>query len=405
MAWAGYSADEILDRLIIEDIRSAADLFLPIYEESGGNDGFVSVEVGPAMAHNTEASLAEANRLWDLSNHPNVMVKIPATPEGVPAIRQAIADGLNINITLIFSIARYREVMDAYLSGLEERLRSGKPINQIASVASFFVSRIDNKIDPQLEKIIQAEGPDAAKAAGLLGKIAVANAKLAYAEYRKVFEGERFNKLAEHGAKVQRPLWASTSTKNPAYPDTKYVDELIGPNTVNTVPPNTLDAFRDHGTARLTVEEGLDEARREFQELDQLGISIDQVTQELEDEGVKAFGEAFQALTNTVDQRRQEAVRMLGPLQQAVVDRLTDLQSESLSTRIRAIDPTVWTKDPAGKHEIRNRMGAAGRAKALSRYTWDKITSQIEGIYLDLAQAKQEPRHDGVPVRSPQAAS
>ncbi len=357
MAWAGYSAPQILDRLIIEDIRAAADLFLPLYRQTNGEDGYVSIEVGPEMANDTKATLAEAHRLWDLAGHPNVMVKIPATKEGLPAIRQAIADGININITLIFSIARYLEVMEAYLSGLEQRLEKGQPVDQIASVASFFVSRIDNKADKQLEEIIQKEGTQAAQAASLLGKIAIDNAKLAYAEFLKVFESPRFARLKASGARLQRPLWASTSTKNPKYPDTMYVDELIGSHTVNTVPEATLDAFRDHGTARLTVQEGLDQARHDFEELAKLGISIDQITTELEYEGVKAFADAFTALTQTVEERRKEAMEELGLLAGPLKQRVAQLEEDKALSRMWDHDPTLWTDDPAGMEEARKRLG------------------------------------------------
>ena len=357
MAWSGYSAEQILDRLIIEDIRSAAGLFLPLYKETHAGDGYVSIEVGPQMAHDTAASLEEAHRLWDLANHPNVLVKIPATPEGIPAIRQAIADGININITLIFSLARYAEVMEAYLSGLEERVDKKLPVDKIASVASFFVSRIDTKVDKQLEAIVHEEGSQAGKAARLMGTIATANAKLAYAEFKVVFEGQRFARLKAHGARLQRPLWASTSTKNPAYPDTKYVDALIGKHTINTVPQVTLDAFRDHGAARLTLEDGLDEARRQFVELAELGISIDQATQELEDEGVKTFSEAFTSLLDTVNERRKAAVDELGPLAAAIPARVARLDKEEAARRMQDIDPRLWTEDAAGKHEIRKRLG------------------------------------------------
>jgi transaldolase / glucose-6-phosphate isomerase len=357
MAWSGYSAKLILDRLIIEDIRNAADLFLPLYKETNGGDGYVSIEVGPEMAHDTEATLVEAHRLWDLTGHPNVMVKIPATREGIPAIRQAIADGLNINITLIFSLARYAEVMDAYLSGLEERLDKNLPIDRIASVASFFISRIDSKVDTQLEASPKQKAPQAVKAAELVGTIATASAKLAYAEFKAVFESPRFARLKAHGARLQRPLWASTSTKNPAFADTKYVDALIGPNTVNTVPPATLDAFRDHGTARLTIEEDLDLARQHFKELAKLGISIDQATQELEDEGVRSFTEAFTSLLRTVDERRKAAVAELGALASVIPARVALLEKEDTARRMQDIDPSLWTKNAAAKHEIRKRLG------------------------------------------------
>jgi transaldolase/glucose-6-phosphate isomerase len=357
MAWSGYTSGQILDRLILEDIRKAADLFLPLYKETNAGDGYVSIEVSPQLAHDSEASLAEARRLWELVNHPNVMVKIPATPEGIPAISQAITDGININITLIFSLARYAEVIEAYLSGLEERVNKNLPIDKIASVASFFVSRIDTKVDKHIEAILQEEGPQAGKAASLMGKIAVANAKQAYAEFKAVFENQRFARLKARGARLQRPLWASTSTKNPAYSDTMYVDSLIGQNTVNTVPQTTLDAFRDHGTARLTIEEDLDGARRQLKELAELGISIEQATQELEDEGVEAFSEAFSSLLQTVDERRKAAVDELGSLATAIPGRVARLEHEDAARRMQDIDPSLWTEDAAGKHEIRKRLG------------------------------------------------
>ncbi|RPI30808.1 MAG: bifunctional transaldolase/phosoglucose isomerase [Chloroflexota bacterium] len=357
MAWAGYSTEQIMDRLFIEDIRLAADLFLPLYKETNGGDGYVSIEVRPNLAADTKATFNEASRLWEVVNRPNLMVKIPATPQGIPAIRQAIARGININITLIFSIARYMEVMDAYLSGLEDRLKAGKPVNSIASVASFFVSRIDTKADKMLENVVRKEGPDAQKAAGLLGKVAIANAKLAYARFREVFQSERFARLQSQGARLQRPLWASTSTKNPGYPDTLYVNGLIGPDTVNTIPPQTLDAFRDHGEASLTLEENVDEAQKSFDDLEKLGISIDQITLELEEEGVKAFAEAYDDLTQTIETRRVDAVKELGPLAKVVAGRVAKLQEINAPGRMRSIDPTLWTDDPEGRHEIRKRMG------------------------------------------------
>jgi len=357
MAWAGYISERILDELIIEDIRAGADLFLPLYKKTNRADGYVSIEVRPEYANNTAKTWKEAKRLWELVNRPNTMIKIPATKEGLPAVRQAIADGLNVNITLIFSIARYLEVMDAYLSGLEQRLEKGLPVDQIASVASFFVSRIDSKVDKQLESIVKREGEDAGKAASLMGKAAIANAKLAYAEFRKVFNSERFNRLKAKGAKVQRPLWASTSTKNPAYPDTLYVDELVGPDTVNTVPQVTLDAFRAHGEPGMNIEKSPEAAKQTFESLEALGISIDRVTEELELEGVAAFADAFNALSQTVEERRQTAIRELAGLAPSVAERVSQLERDRVPSRIRKVDPTLWTEDSAGKSEIRKRMG------------------------------------------------
>lgn len=292
---------EVYETLAVADIQAAADFFLPLYGSTDGGDGYVSLEVNPDLAHDTDATINEAQRLWDVVMRPNLMVKIPATKAGLPAIQRSIANGLNINVTLIFSRTRYREVMEAYIAGLEERLEAGKPLGHIASVASFFVSRIDTKVDQRL----QAHGGGE----HLLGKIAVANAKLAYQDFKDVFSEDRFDvKLKRFQANSQRPLWASTSTKNPTYPDTLYLDELIGPGTVNTVPPNTLDAFMDHGAPALTLEKDLPAAQQALDSLEGLGISLDQITQELEDEGVAAFSEAFASLLSTVESRCAETI-------------------------------------------------------------------------------------------------
>jgi transaldolase / glucose-6-phosphate isomerase len=357
MAWAGYSHGQILERLVIEDIRTAADLFLSIYRRSKGLDGYVSIEVDPTLAYDTDRTLAEAQRLWRLVNRPNLMVKIPATRQGIPAIRQAVAQGININITLIFSLDRYSEVMEAYLSGLEQRLQSGEPLQGITSVASFFISRIDTKVDARLDGIIVKGQDDDQRASSLLGKVALANARLAYVHFREVFDSDRFARLKAQGAQIQRPLWASTSTKNPAYPETMYVDELIGERTVNTVPPQTLAAFRKIGNPRLTIGKDLDEADQVFKGLRDVGISIEEVTDELEVEGVKAFSDAYTELMQTVQERREAAIRELGPLAQSVAARVAKLQEEQIPVRMRSIDASLWTDDPAGRHEIRKRMG------------------------------------------------
>jgi transaldolase len=312
MAAAGLSAAEIFDRLAVEDIRHATDLFLPVYRDSQGGDGFVSIEVSPTLAHDSAGTLAEARRLWALVDRPNLMVKIPATLEGIPAVRQAIAAGINVNITLIFSLARYAQVMEAYLCGLEDRLAAGLPIDKLASVASFFVSRVDTKIDPQLDAIAQQGGSASTLAKALPGKAAIANTQLAYELFLQTFGTPRFKQLAAKGARLQRPLWASTSTKNPAYPDLLYVDSLIAPHTVNTVPPATLVAFIDHGKAALTLEGHENEARQVIRDLDSLGISMDRVTQELEDEGVKSFADAFASLLKTIEERRVTALAEAG---------------------------------------------------------------------------------------------
>ena len=301
----GKSVDEIFLTLTVEDIQLAADLLRPVYDRTKGADGFVSLEVNPTLARDSVGTLAEARRLWSLVNRPNLMVKIPATREGLPAIASAIAAGLNINVTLIFALERYDEVMEAYLSGLEQRLANGQPLDQISSVASFFVSRVDTKVDRLLQVLESQGGLQAEQASRLMGHAAVANARLAYTRFEAIFRDQRFKRLYEHGAQVQRPLWASTSTKNPSYSDILYVQELIGSQTINTVPQETLEAFLDHGVVRLTLEEGKDQARQDLQSLDDLGISMVQVTQELEDEGVAAFSKSFISLIDSLTQKRQ----------------------------------------------------------------------------------------------------
>jgi transaldolase/glucose-6-phosphate isomerase len=346
LAWSGWDHEKIFWQLVTEDIKDACNLFFPLYEETNGGDGYVSIEVSPYLAHDTDATSQQAQQLWARVARPNLMVKIPATKEGIPAIRRATAAGINVNITLIFSLVRYAEVMDAYLKGLEDRLAERHPINHIASVASFFVSRVDTKVDDRLPK----DSP-------LRGKAAVANAKLAYDEFLKTFAGERWEKLKAKGARLQRPLWASTSTKNPAYPDTLYVDNLIGPHTVNTVPPATLDAVRDHAKAEITITRDVDQAREAIRQLEAEGISMDRVTQELEDEGVKSFSDSITELFRTIEDRRKKAVDSLGPLADQVTKRINQLEAESVSARLWSHDPALWTTDPAGQAEVTIRMG------------------------------------------------
>ena len=383
MSWAGYSDKTILEQLMIEDIVRVADLMHPLFDQTQGGDGFVSLEVRPDLAYDTEKTIAEAQRLWDLVSRPNLMIKIPGTKPGLPAIRESIAEGLNINITLIFSIERYKEVMDAYLSGLEDRLKAGKPIDHINSVASFFVSRIDTKVDKYLQPIIDSSGPNAEIARSLLGSIAVANARLAYQEFRKVFEGERFARLQAQGAKLQRPLWASTSTKNPAYSDTKYVDELIGKHTVNTVPPQTLIAFRDHGTVQPTIEKDLEAARKDFSDLERVGISMQRVTQELEEEGVDAFSEAYFSLDETLKKRRQSAVSELVDLAQPVAARISQFEASNFAQRLYSMDATLWTNDPKGQAEVGIRMG------------WLHLPEQSQALIPELKQFTSELKEAG----------
>lgn len=357
MAWAGWSAEEIFWQLAVEDIQAAADLFKPLYDSTHGGDGYVSLEVNPYLANDTEKTVSEARRLWTLVDRPNLMVKIPATQAGIPAIQQAIAAGINVNVTLIFSLHRYEAVMDAYLRGLEERVEKGLPIDSIASVASFFVSRIDTKIDAQLEKMVQAGGQNAALAASLRGKAAIASARLAYARYEVVFCAKRFEALKAKGGRTQRPLWASTSTKNPNYRDVIYVETLIAPDSVNTVPPQTLDAFRDHGEAAITIHEDLIGMEKALADLESLGIHMRQVTDELEVEGVQSFSDAFTGLLNTIDERRAACTAELGGLKDSVAIRVKALSSQKAVERLWQPDPAFWTQDTAEHAEILHRVG------------------------------------------------
>jgi transaldolase len=304
LAKAGLTPEQIFFALAIEDIQAAADLFGPLYQESQRGDGYVSLEVSPYLANDTAATLAQAEELWARVKRPNLMIKIPATQAGLPAITAAIVAGLNVNVTLIFSLARYAAVLDAYSRGLEQRLSQGLPLEHIASVASFFVSRIDTLVDARLGQLIAAGGATAAQAAGLPGKAAIASARLAYADFKTFIVTERWQKLAAAGAQLQRPLWASTSTKNPAYRDVLYVEELVGPHTVNTVPPQTLAAFLEHGVVRPgSLEEDIPGARKALKELEGLGIQMAQVTAQLEEEGVKSFSEAFRVLLGAIEGR------------------------------------------------------------------------------------------------------
>ena len=297
---AGSTVEEAYEALTVEDVRMAADRFREVFARTGGIDGYVSYEVSPRLAHNTEGTIEEARRLWKRVDRPNIFIKVPGTLAGLPAIRQLIREGINVNITLLFGLPRYREVAEAYMTGLEERAGEGKPLDHVTSVASFFLSRIDLLVDPLLEGTI-AEGGDRGQLTGRLrGKTAIASARLAYQMYKEIFSGDRFSRLSEKGARPQRLLWASTSAKNPDDSDVKYVEALIGPDTVNTMPMETLEAYRDHGDPRLTLEENLDEAREVFDGLARLGIEVDQVTQQLEDEGVEKFVKPYDSLLDTL---------------------------------------------------------------------------------------------------------
>jgi len=357
MSWAGLESQAIFYRLAIKDIQDVADLFFPYYAASGGRDGFVSLEVNPNLAYDTTGTVDEAVLLWQKVNRPNLMVKIPATEAGLPAITEVIAAGINVNVTLIFSRERYAQVMEAYLAGLEQRVAEGLDIYEIASVASFFVSRLDTKVDDRLQTIIDQGGSGVELAQSLMGRIAVSNTRLAYQQYETFFGSDRFKALKEIGAQPQRPLWASTSTKNPAYSDIKYVESLVADNTVNTIPPATLAAFLDHGDPEMTIHDDLEAAEEDFRKLEELGISIDAVTQELEEEGVKKFSDAFHDLLEAIETIRQEHLKDLGDLAVPVESEIKNYRSGEVIPRMHRFDPTIWTNDPAGKSEVQKRLG------------------------------------------------
>ena len=299
---------KIFDELSIADIQMAADILRPVYDAANGKDGFISLEVSPGAANDTEATLSEARYLWGRVNRPNLMIKVPATPEGVPAVETLLSEGINVNITLIFALDVHQAVMNAFLGGLEKRAAAGQPIDRIASVASFFVSRVDTEADKRLAALAEAETDAARKAQilGLQGKAAIANAKLAYELFQSVFASDRFTALHAKGAQVQRPLWASTSTKNPNYRDVIYVEQLIGPDTVNTMPPATIDAFRDHGVAVETLTQDLASAHQTFDDLKAIGIDMADVTHKLQIDGVKLFADSYNNLMDETAKKVSE---------------------------------------------------------------------------------------------------
>ena len=385
------AAEQIFEALAVRDVREAADLFLPVFKRTAGRDGFVSLEVAPRFAHDTEATVREAHRLWRAVNRPNLMIKIPGTRAGIPAIEQAIADGLNVNVTLIFALARYDAVMEAYLRGLDRRLTAGKRVDRNASVASFFVSRVDTAVDRLIDEKFRAGGGEATPLLeALRGQAAIANAKLAYAAFRRKFGSERFTTLARSGARVQRPLWASTSTKNPAYPDTYYVEALIAPDTVDTMPPATLAAYKDHGHPEPRLERGVEEAERVLERLAQVGISMEAVTERLEVEGVAAFAQSYDSLLATVAARR-EAVLVgerggvaLGRTAGRVAAAVREMDEARVGARLWQKDPTLWkADDPKHQAEIANRFG------------WLALVERMEARVAELEAFAAEVRHDG----------
>jgi transaldolase/glucose-6-phosphate isomerase len=343
----------LYERLVSEDIRQAADMLRPVYEETQGRDGYVSLEVSPYLARDTEGTIAEARRLWQVIQRPNLMIKVPATPEGIPAIQKLISEGININVTLLFAQEVYRQVAEAYLAGLEALAAAGGDLRRVASVASFFVSRIDSLVDAKLEAKLRAGEGDRALLESLKGKVAIANAKLAYQAYRKIFAGERWERLAAAGARPQRLLWASTSTKNPQYSDVLYVEELIGPDTVNTMPPATWEAFRDHGRVRPTLESELEAAYDTLETLAKVGISLAEVTDTLLIEAIRLFAEPFDKLLNSLDKKckavnwtrlNAQEIHLSAAHRQLVDAELDDWKLNGKVRRLWRRDASLWTR-------------------------------------------------------------
>lgn len=375
---------DLFEAVAVEDIQNAADVLRPVYDRLKGGDGYVSLEVSPYLAMDTSGTVAEARRLWKDVDRKNLMVKVPATPEGLPAIETLIGDGISINITLLFSRAVYLQVAEAYIAGLEKYVAGGGDPAHVASVASFFVSRIDSVVDKQLDdKIARANDPsEKERLAAVKGKVAIANAKVAYQDYKRLFSGPRWDKLAAKGAKPQRMLWASTGTKNKDYSDVLYVEELIGPDTINTVPPATLDAFRDHGKPRDSLEENVDEARRVLEELERSGISLDAITEELVKDGVKLFADAADKLYGAVAHKRatvlapaldRQELSLGDGLGKAVAKSTEEWRASAKIRRLWQRDKSVWTGadedkwlgwlDSPAKADVADYEDYAGRVK------------------------------------------
>lgn len=374
LAHQGKTSAEIYKILLVEDIANASDILRPVYDRTNGLDGYISIEVAPSLAHDTQGTIKEALEFWKGVDRPNIFIKVPATPEGLPAIEELLYQGVNVNITLIFSVDVHKQVMEAYLSALERRVAEGKPVDKVASVASFFVSRVDTKTDKMLEALLQNEQDPQKQEMikSLMGTTAVNNSKLAYQEYLGFFDTERFKKLQAKGARVQRPLWASTSTKNPKYRDVMYVEDLIGPDTVNTMPEQTIQAFKDHGKAARTIDKDLDKVQQQLAELNSLGISLKQVTDELTVEGVESFTKSFDALAGVIDSKREAIMpgesggskgygASLGGLQPQVEGRLRQINDKQKVSRIWEKDPSVWKQGDAKTQKgIKNRLGWLG---------------------------------------------
>lgn len=365
LAVQGKTTEEIYQTVAVQDVQQAADLFEPVFAKLEGRDGFVSLEVSPYLARDTERTVQEARQLWAALDRPNVFIKVPATKEGLPAITQLITEGINVNVTLLFSLDRHREVAQAYIAGLEARLDAGKSLDRIASVASFFLSRIDLMVDPLLENIMENEVDKAQIASSLRGEVAIASAKIAYKMYKEIFSGQRFKNLAQKGARPQRVLWASTSTKNPAYSDVKYVEALVGPETVNTLPMETLTAYRDHGNPAPLLEKDVAEAQKNLNHLSELGIDLEIIAQRLENEGIQKFSQPFDRLIRALEERRKEAlservaeqILHLGPYESGAEKWLSDLEKSDFAKRLWRKDPSLWETAPSGRGPVANSLG------------------------------------------------
>jgi transaldolase/glucose-6-phosphate isomerase len=364
MALAGCSPETIYNQLVKEDIQFAADEFLPLYSKTTKKDGYVSIEVNPSNAYDSQKMIDEARVIWHSYAKPNIMIKVPATLEGLVTFKQLIKDGINVNVTLIFSLERYKQVIDAYFTGLENRLVDGNTIKEIASVASFFVSRVDVSVDKKLEKLFQDKKLVGENPSDYFGQAAIANAKLAYGIFTREFNNKRFGLLQRSGAQIQRPLWASTGTKNPEYSDVLYVDELIGSDTVNTVPPKTLSNFLDHGKVEKTIDLSVEKAERLVSILDGVGLSLEKIGLELEGEGVKIFSDSYSALLSAIDKKSRQLQSQLGQLQEEVKLRVDVLDSHQVVQRLWNHDTTLWTDDPNAGYEISNRLGWLDRPES-----------------------------------------
>jgi transaldolase/glucose-6-phosphate isomerase len=372
----GKGVDDIYQTLVVEDIQSAADILRPVYDRTAGRDGFVSLEVSPELANETQPTIDSARALFRALDRPNVMIKIPGTPEGIPAIEQCLSEGINVNVTLLFGVENYEQVALAYIAGLEKLAASGRPVDRIASVASFFVSRVDTLADKQLEESASGGGAtpqERERLESLRGKAGIANAKVAYRKFQEIFAGERFQALAKKGAGVQRCLWASTSTKNPDYRDVMYAEGLIGPDTVDTMPQATLDAFRDHGRPAATLAQGVDEARETLRELARVGIDLRQVTDQLQVDGVQLFADSYRKLIQGLGAKREAILAeasgpysaALGEHRRHVEERLRSLEKQGFTRRLWAKDATLWKDGSAEQLAIKDRLGWLGATESM----------------------------------------